>query len=42
VRHTGFRIRTLMIQIALAAVDLAAWILIPPWWQYHQGMKLTG
>jgi hypothetical protein len=41
-RTTGFRIGTLMILIALVAVALAAWILVPPWWQYHQGIKLTG
>jgi hypothetical protein len=42
-RRTVFRIRTLMVVVALAAVALAAWILIPPWWQYHQSMKtLTG
>jgi uncharacterized RDD family membrane protein YckC len=38
-RQTGFQIRTLMILIAPAAVALAAWILVPPWWQYHQSMK---
>jgi hypothetical protein len=38
-----FRIRTLMILIALVAVVLAAWIVVPPWWQYHQSIKtLTG
>ncbi len=36
-----FIVRRLMILVALAAVALAAWVLIPPWWQYHQSMKLT-
>jgi hypothetical protein len=42
-RQPGVRIGTLMVLIALTAVALAAWILIPPWWQYHQSIKrLTG
>jgi hypothetical protein len=38
-RRIGFRIRTLMVLIALVAVALAAWVLIPPWWEYHQSIK---
>ncbi len=42
-RQTGFGIRTLMMLIALVAIALAAWILVPPWWQYHQSIRtLTG
>jgi uncharacterized membrane protein len=38
-----FHIRTAMLIIALAAIALAAWLLVPPWWQYHQSIKtLTG
>jgi hypothetical protein len=35
----SIRIRTLLILIALAAAALAAWVLVPPWWQYHQSIK---
>jgi hypothetical protein len=42
-RWISFRIGTLMVLIALTAVALAAWFLIPSWWQYHQSIrKLTG
>ena len=42
-RSTRLQIRTLMILIALLAIALAAWLLVPPWWQYHQSIKtLTG
>ncbi len=42
-RRTGFRILTLMVLVALVAFALAAWILVPPWWHYHQSLKtLTG
>jgi hypothetical protein len=35
-----FTVRWLMVVVAVA---LAAWILVPSWWQYHQGIKtLTG
>ena len=38
-----FRVRRMMVVVALAAVALAAWVLVPPWWQYHQSIKnLTG
>jgi hypothetical protein len=38
-RPTGLHVRTLMILIALLAIALAAWVLFPPWWQYHQSIK---
>jgi hypothetical protein len=38
-RLPRFTMRRLMILVALAAVALAAWVLIPPWWQYHQSIK---
>jgi hypothetical protein len=42
-RLTSFHIRTVMVLIALMAVARAAWILVPPWWQYTQSIKtLTG
>jgi hypothetical protein len=37
------RIRTLLLVIGLSAVALAAWKLIPPWWQEQQAIrKLVG
>jgi hypothetical protein len=42
-RLISFRIRTLMILIAQLAIAFAIWLLVPPWWQYHQSIKtLTG
>jgi hypothetical protein len=42
-RPTSVHIRTLMTLIALLAIALAAWVLVPPWWEHHQSIKtLTG
>ena len=40
--RANFHIRAVIILIVILAGALAAWILNPPWWQYHQGMTLTG
>jgi len=34
-----FALRTLLLVVALIAVGLAAYKLIPPWWQYWQSLR---
>ena len=37
--HVRFTVRWMMVAVAVVAVALAAWILLPPWWQYHQSIR---